>query len=177
IGYERSQPSRRDLAIALDEVLAGKPVSQPYIPVAGCLIARSFRPQANGSVTYTKEVVRILQARCQGCHRPGQIGPMPLLTYEDALAWSGMIQEVVSDGRMPPWHADPRHGSFSNDRRLSKQEKADLLAWIDGGCPKGDVSELPPPRTFAEGWRIGKPDVVLEMGETFTVPAEVEGGL
>jgi peroxiredoxin len=177
VGVTRKEPTRRDLAAAAEEVLAGKPVSVPSTEPAGCLIARAVKPKEGGAVTYAKQVSRILQARCQECHRPGQIGPMPLLTYQDALAWSGMIQEVVSEGRMPPWHADPRHGTFSNDRRLSKQEKADLLAWIDGGCPKGDPGELPPPRTFAEGWRIGKPDVVLEMGETFTVPAEVEGGL
>ncbi len=177
VGFARKEPTRRDLAAAVEEVLAGKPVSVPTTEAPGCLIARAIQPKEGGAVTYSKQVSRVLQARCQECHRPGQIGPMALLTYEDALAWSGMIQEVVSDGRMPPWHADPRHGTFSNDRRLSKQEKADLLAWIDGGCPKGDVSELPPPRTFAEGWRIGKPDVVFQMGETFTVPAEVEGGL
>jgi peroxiredoxin len=177
VGFNRKAPTRRDLAAAVEEVLAGKPVSVPATDAAGCLIARAVKPKEGGAVTYSKQVSRIFQARCQECHRPGQIGPMPLLTYEDGLAWSGMIQEVVSEGRMPPWHADPRHGSFSNDRRLTKQERADLLAWIEGGCPKGDVSELPPPRTFAEGWRIGKPDLVVDMGETFTVPAEAEGGL
>jgi peroxiredoxin len=177
VGFNRKAPTRRDLAAAVEEALAGKPVSVPVTEPAGCLIARAVKPKEGGAVTYSKQVSRIFQARCQECHRSGQIGPMPLLTYEDGLAWSGMIQEVVSEGRMPPWHADPRHGTFSNDRRLSKQERADLLAWIDGGCPKGDVSEQPPPRTFAEGWRIGKPDLVVDMGETFTVPAEVEGGL
>jgi hypothetical protein len=97
---------------------------------------------------------------------------MPLLTYEDAVAWSGMIQEVVSEGRMPPWHADPKHGQFANDRRLSSADREALLNWIKQGCPRGDAKDAPPPRTFPSGWAIGKPDVVVEMPETFTVPAE-----
>jgi hypothetical protein len=96
---------------------------------------------------------------------------MPQLTYEDALSWSDMIREVVEEGRMPPWHAHPRHDTFSNDRRLSADEKKTLLSWIKQGCPKGDPSDLPPARKFAEGWAIGKPDVVLQMPTEATVPA------
>jgi hypothetical protein len=87
-----------------------------------------------------------------------------------------MIREVVSDNRMPPWHADPRHGEFSNDRRLSLQDRKALLAWIDQGTPRGNPKDLPPPREFVEGWKIGKPDVVLTMTEAFAVPAEMPRG-
>jgi hypothetical protein len=116
-------------------------------------------------------VARILQQNCQECHRPKQIGPMALLSYGDARAWAGTIKEVVQDGRMPPWHADPQHGKFSNDRRLSPEDKKMLLAWIDQGCPKGDDKDLPPKREFTEGWRIGKPDMVFTMDTEVTVPA------
>src|SRR5262249_36494400 len=75
-------------------------------------------------------------------------------------------------GRMPPWHADPKHGKWSNDRSLSKEEKDTLLGWIKQGCPKGDPKDLPPAKTFVKGWTIGKPDVVFEMKEEFTVPAK-----
>src|SRR5262249_39403547 len=115
---------------------------------------------------------RILQKNCQECHRPGQIGPMPLLTYEDAAAWSAMIREVVEERRMPPWYADPQHGTFSNDRRLSDDERTALLTWIDQNCPRGGPKDLPPERTFAEGWRIGQPDIVFSMPEEFEVPAD-----
>ncbi len=171
IGYKRSQPTRHDLAVALEEVLAGKTVTQPAIPVAGCLIARAFQPKTSGSVTFTREVARILQNRCQECHRPGQIGPMALLTYEDATAWSETIREVIQENRMPPWHADPRHGKFSNDRRLDPAEREALLAWIEQGCPKGADKDLPPPKEFVPGWSIGKPDVIYTMQEPFAVPA------
>jgi peroxiredoxin len=172
IGFKRPAPTRRDLAEAMDEVLAGKDVSRPTAPVAGCLIGRAPKPKAEAQVTFTKHVARILQHNCQECHRPGQIGPMPLLTYDDAKAWSAMIREVVSEKRMPPWHADPRHGKFANDRRLPKADHDALLAWVEQGCAKGDDKDLPPPRQFAEGWRIGKPDVIFSMREAARVPAE-----
>jgi peroxiredoxin len=176
IGFKRAKPGRNDLKEALDEVLAGKAVSVPTTPVAGCVIARAVKPKSEASVTYAKHVAPILQHRCQECHRPNQIGPMSLLTYDDASSWSASIREAVSENRMPPWHADPHFGKFGNERRLSKQEKDTLLAWIDQGCPKGDDRDLPPPKHFVEGWRIGKPDAVFTMAEEFDVPAKMPRG-
>ncbi|HKI37860.1 MAG TPA: redoxin domain-containing protein [Gemmataceae bacterium] len=177
VGFTRAQPGRRDLAEALTEVLAGKPVTTASAEVAGCQVARLVKPKQTGRVTYAKDVSRILQDRCQECHRPGQIGPMSLLTYDAAAAWSETIREVVQEGRMPPWPADPKYGKFSNDRHLSDNEKKAVLAWIDAGCPKGDDKDLPPPKKFADGWRIDKPDVVLSMPEEFTVPAREREGV
>ena len=174
IGYKREGPTRRDLAEALDEVLAGKPVSKPKTDVAGCLIARAIKPKETGTITYTKHVARILQKNCQECHRPEQVGPMALLTYEDAVAWSSMIREVVNDKRMPPWFADPEHGKFSNDRSLSKEDRDHLLGWIEQGCPKGDAADMPPAREFVKGWTIGKPDVVFTMPKEYKVPSKIE---
>jgi peroxiredoxin/mono/diheme cytochrome c family protein len=172
IGYARpGKPTRRDLAEALGEVLAGKPVSVARTKVDGCRIGRVATPKADGPVTYAKHVSRILQKNCQECHRPGRIGPMSLLTFKDALAWSDTIREVVSERRMPPWHADPHYGKFSNDRRLSKEDRETLLAWIDNGTPRGDDKDLPPPRRFPEGWSIGEPDLILKMPKAYAVPA------
>jgi peroxiredoxin/mono/diheme cytochrome c family protein len=173
IGYARpGKPARRDLAAALDEVLAGKPVSVAKTKVDGCRIGRVAEPKANGPVTYAKHVSRILQMNCQECHRPGQIGPMSLLNFKDAVAWSDTIREVIDEGRMPPWHADPRYGKFSNDRRLSKEDRETLLAWLDNGTPRGDDKDLPPPRVFPQGWSIGEPDLILKMPSAYNVPAE-----
>ncbi len=177
IGFQRPQPTRRDLAEAIKEVLAGKPVRVPVTPAPGCLIARAAKPKAKATVTYSKHVARIIQKNCQECHRPGQIGPMALLTYEDAAAWSETIREVVDEGRMPPWHADPRHGKFLNDRRLAPADRAALLAWVDQGCPRGDPRDLPAPRRFDSDWRIGKPDAVLAMKTEFKVPAWAPWGV
>jgi hypothetical protein len=178
IGYARAgKPTRRDLAEALDEILAGKLVSVPKTEVAGCCIGRVAKPKENGRITYAKQVSRILQNNCQECHRPGQIAPMSLLTFEDALAWSDTIREVITEGRMPPWYADPQYGKFSNDRRLSPEDKETLLAWLDNGTPRGEDKDLPPPRSFPEGWSIGKPDVIISMPTPFEVPAKAPEGV
>jgi peroxiredoxin len=176
IGFVRSEPTRRDLAIALDELLASKQVTQAVTPVEGCLIGRVPEAKKDATVTYTKHVAPIIQNRCQECHRPGQVGPFALLTYEDASAWSEMIREVVTEKRMPPWHADPKHGKWSNDRSLPKGEYDTLLAWINQGCPRGNPNDLPPPRKFAEGWTIGQPDAVFTMNDKVTVPAKAPKG-
>jgi peroxiredoxin len=177
IGYRRpGKPTRRDLAIALDEVLGGKPVSKPLTEVAGCHIGRPAAVKGEGTVTFTKHVLPILQNRCQECHRPGQIGPMSLATHDDAVSWADTIREVINEGRMPPWHADPKHGEWANDRRLSKEDRATLLTWLDGGMPRGDDKDAPAPRVWPSGWQVGKPDVVLTMPESFKVPAETPRG-
>jgi peroxiredoxin len=176
IGFQRPQPTSNDLADAVKAVLAGKAVAQPTTTVAGCFITRAPRPKVEATVTYAKHVAVILQQHCQECHRPGQIGPMPLLTYEDASSWATMIREVVEEKRMPPWGADPRHGKFSNDRSLSKSDHDTLLSWIDQGCAQGDLKDAPAPKQFPEGWTIGKPDVVFTMPREFKVPATAPKG-
>src|SRR5207247_2647452 len=105
----------------------------PVLKDVGNVVADHF-----GAERTPEAVLPILQKRCQDCHRPGQIGPMPLLNYEDAVGWSETIREVVAEKRMPPWYADPKHGKFKNDRRLTDEELKALLSWLDGGMPKGD---------------------------------------
>ena len=178
IGYQRKEPTRRDLVEALDAVLAGKEVATKKTAVEGCFITKlpTAKPAEVG-VTFTKDVSRILQNRCQECHRPGQIGPMPLLTYQDASSWAQMIHEAVSEKRMPPWHADSKHGKFSNDRRLSDDERKKLLTWIDAGCPEGKAADMPEAKKFADGWSIGQPDVVLNFKDAITIPAKSVKGV
>lgn len=125
-----------------------------------------------GAVSYAKDVAAILQKRCQSCHRPGQVGPFSLLTYEDAKRWAVSISEVVEERRMPPWHADPRIGHFENDRHLTPKERATLFAWVDQECPPGDLAASPANPTFPEEWSAGTPDLVFELPETYTVQAE-----
>jgi peroxiredoxin len=170
IGVRREKPSRTDLKEAIDELLAGKAVSKPETEVAGCPIERR-KPAAKDGVTYAKHVAKIMQKRCQECHRPGEIGPFSLLTYDDAKKRTARIREALVEERMPPWHADPRHGKFLNDRRLPQDEIDTLLAWIDSGAAKGDDADLPPPAKFVKGWKIGEPEKVFSMEKEFAVPA------
>jgi peroxiredoxin len=171
IGFRREEPTTRDLQTAIDQLLAGEPMSTPETVVSGCPIERPSKPRVAEEVTYFKHVAPIVQARCQECHRPGEIGPFSLLTFEDAKRRTRRIREVVLEERMPPWHADPRYGHFENDRRLSHDERQTLLAWIEQGAPQGDEQDAPPPREFVKGWSIGKPDKVIRMEDDFRVPA------
>ncbi len=127
---------------------------------------------ADEPVTFSKQVAPILHKNCTSCHRPGDIAPMSLLTYKDARPWARSIRQRVVDREMPPWHADPHYGTFSNDRRLSDQDIAIIDAWASHGAPEGDPKDLPPSPEYPDGWRIGTPDVILSMQEPFDVPAE-----
>ena len=100
IGYTRAKPTSNDLAIALDEVLAGKKVTQPLTQVAGCFIARTAKPKAEAQITFTKDVARIMQKNCQECHRKGQIGPMSLITYESVSAWAESILGKLNEDQL-----------------------------------------------------------------------------
>jgi len=122
-------------------------------------------------VTYAQEISRIVQAKCAECHRPGAIGPFTLNTYRQVKGWSRMIREVVSEDRMPPWHADAPYGHFVNDRRLTKLQKAQLLAWIDNGMPRGNPEDMPEPINYEERseWKYGEPDLVFVMPEEVSV--------
>lgn len=127
---------------------------------------------AAGVPTFTRDVAPILYKNCTSCHRPGEIAPMSLLTYEDARKWAKSIRDEVGEGHMPPWHADPRHGKFANDRSLTAEERDTLLRWANGGGPKGDISHMPAPPKYTEGWTIGEPDAVLAMPVEYKVPAD-----
>ena len=122
--------------------------------------------------TFSKDVAPILYQNCATCHRAGETAPMSLLTYQDARPWAKSIREYVSRGQMPPWHATEPRGYFLNDRRLTEADKQTLISWADGGAPEGNPKDLPPAPKFAEGWQIGKPDVVLTMAKPFDVPAK-----
>jgi Copper type II ascorbate-dependent monooxygenase, C-terminal domain len=154
----------------------------PLIAVAvlvAALFASSFERAATTAqerkekavITFNKNVAPILFKKCAECHRPGETAPMSLLSYRDARPWAKAIREKVISREMPPWHADPRTGEFSNDRRLNEVEIDTIKAWVDGQAPEGDPGDLPPQPEFVEGWKIGKPDLILQMPEEFTLAA------
>lgn len=172
VGYQRPRPNRMDLAEALNELLTGKAVSVGTTEVEGCLIGRAHRAAAHGSETYCKDVAPILYRRCLECHRVGEIGPFAMSSYAEVAGWADMMAEVVQSRRMPPWHANPKHGAFANDARLSEAEIQTIVNWARNGAPEGKNDDLPKPPTFVEGWRIGKPDLVLSIPKPFQVPAD-----
>src|SRR5258708_36618195 len=127
---------------------------------------------SSSSITFNKDVLPVLQKNCQGCHRPGQIGPMPFLSYRETRPWAKAIKEAVLTKKMPPWFADPHYGRFSNERKLSQAE-IDLLArWAENGAPEGDAKDRPAPLAFPpDGWNI-QPDKIITMDQPYQVPAE-----
>ncbi len=124
--------------------------------------------------TFTEDVAPILYENCVTCHRAGEVAPMSLVTYQETRPWGRSIKNKVMSGEMPPWHADPSVGRFLNERRLTDDERDTIVQWVDAGAPEGDRDKLPPAPTFAEGWQIGTPDLIVEMTEAFEVPAEGE---
>ena len=139
------------------------------VGLASALLIGSDR-QTGAAPTFTSDVASILFRRCASCHRPGEAGPMPLLTFEQARPWAKAIKAKTADKQMPPWFADPEVGVFSNERKLTAHEIDVLAAWADAGAPAGNPKDAPPPRHFEDGWNI-KPDVVIEMPKPFELPA------
>jgi peroxiredoxin len=175
VGLAQPQQQRADLAIALEELLSGKEIAVPITEAKGCLIGRARAAQADGPVTYSNQIARLIQNRCLECHRQGQIAPFALSEYEEVAGWGEMIAEVVREQRMPPWHANPQFGRFANENRLSMEEKELVRTWVNSGCPQGDPRDLPAPRKFHEGWFLPRePDRVFFMTEQ-PVDVKAEG--
>ncbi len=122
--------------------------------------------------TFYKDVLPVLQSKCQGCHRPGEAAPMSFLTYEGTRPYAAAIRQAVLSKKMPPWGADGVHGKFQNDPRLTEDEKSTLLAWVAAKAPAGDPKQAPAARQFVEGWNVGQPDLVVAMPKAYEVPAK-----
>jgi hypothetical protein len=139
------------------------------LSLVGVMAGASFA--ASSAPTFHKDIEPIFEARCQSCHRPGEVAPMSLLTYKEARPWAKAIRAALLTGKMPPWSPDPHYGKFSNDLSLHAGEKEKIVAWVEAGAPEGRLSDAPKPRVFTEGWNIPKPDVVFELPEPLDVPA------
>lgn len=140
--------------------------------IRGVFVLAATSGLASATPVFTKDVLPILQRHCQSCHRPGEIGKMSLLTYEQARPWAKAIRDAARSRTMPPWNADPAIGTFRNARSLSAEEIEILAAWADHGAPRGSAAAAPAPVPFVEGWNIGQPDLILEMPVPAAIPAE-----
>jgi hypothetical protein len=130
--------------------------------------------QKTSPPTFYRDIVPILQDHCQSCHRPGEVAPMPLVTYEETRPWANAMANAVETKMMPPWFADPRYGHFANDPSLSEAEIAALRSWAKLGAPSGDSHDAPPARKWTEGWNIPQPDLVVTMPQPVPLPAHGE---
>ena len=142
--------------------------------VAGVLSLANAAPAPSGPSpppTFYRDVLPILQQHCQRCHRPGEIGPMPLVTYQQARRKAVAIKAKVQQRMMPPWFADPKYGRFANDPSLTDEQIATLASWADAGAPAGNPHDAPPPPRWTTGWNIPRPDLVLALPKPVAIPA------
>ena len=131
------------------------------------------------AVTYAKDVAPIIFSNCLVCHQPGQVAPMSFRNYKETRPWARAIKEKVQSREMPPWFADPRYGSWLNDRQLSQVQIDTISSWVDAGAPMGERSDLPQVPTFSNTWALGdlgEPDLIVPMPVTVEVPADGEEG-
>lgn len=157
-------------ALLLSAVVAGQ--SAP--PPAAAAPAGLAPGAVEAPVTFNQDIAPIFFEHCTRCHRPGQGAPMSLLTYDSARPWARSIKQQITQRKMPPWFADPTIGHFANDPRLDAKA-IDLIArWVDTGAARGEGPEPPAP-TYADGWEIGTPDLILPIAAPFSVPAEGVG--
>ncbi len=124
--------------------------------------------------TFYKDVLSILRQHCQSCHRTGQIGPMPLMTYTETRANAKAIEQMVRSKKMPPWFADSRYGHFANDPSLNSSEIQTIAEWVETGTPAGDPRQAPPAGKWLDGWNIPQPDRVIQMPKAVAIPARGE---
>lgn len=148
------------LAIAL--VLQSHPAPIPQIS----------SPMANPQVTFNRDVAPLLFRYCAGCHRPGEAGPFPLLTYKDAKSHARQIAAVTQSKIMPPWLPEPGQFKFADELRLSNKQIELIAKWVEGGAVEGAASDLPLSPSFVEGWQIGKPDLIIEAEKPYLLPAK-----
>ena len=175
LGYAHDAPKQTYLLDAVTALLSNRTVDPAATTAPGCELDLSAAKATPASVTYHNRISRIIQTNCIECHRDGGVGPFSLEKYEDVVAHAGMIRKVVERGTMPPWFAAPagegKHSHWANDRSVPAADKADLFAWLKSDRPKGDPADAPLPRTYADGWLIGKPDVVFEFPKAVAVKA------
>lgn len=131
-----------------------------------------YVPRPAGSVTYSKHVAPILFEHCAGCHRPGQSGPFPLLTYAEAKKHSKVMADVVGKRYMPPWLPESKPGEFLHQRQLGVEQIGLIQQWVTDGTPEGQASDLPPTPKWNEDWQLGTPDLVVKLEQAYTLPPD-----
>jgi mono/diheme cytochrome c family protein len=134
--------------------------------------ARAGQPAAVQRITFAEAIAPIVYANCVSCHRPGEAAPFSLISYEDVAKRGALIAKVTESRYMPPWHAEPGYGEFVGERRLTDAQIATIGTWVTQGMPRGDEAKMPRlPEFPPDGWRLGQPDLILEMPLAFDVPA------
>ena len=162
----------KHLQNAIDQLLNDQEITVSQADSFGCTI--HFPEEANHTITYARHIAPIIQRNCQSCHRPGQVAPFSLMTYEDSKTWSAEIVSYTQSHLMPPWKPEPGYGNFKRTRRMQEWEIEKIAEWVNSSMPYGNEADLPVPRSFNNSWFLGKPDLLVKMPEPYDVPADGE---
>jgi hypothetical protein len=156
--------------------MKGSRANRPAALSAASVLLSAIPMFAEGAQpSFTKDVAPIIHKHCIECHRPGEAAPMSFTTYSEVRPWAKSVKAAVLQGKMPPWYADPKYGHFSNDRSLTKAEIETLVSWVDAGSPQGNPADLPPLPKLVQGWGIGTPDQVFDIGQDVHIVAKGVG--
>ena len=172
IGRRRPKAENEYLADAINSACDGKPVTIAETKPVGCLFETPPQGDERSAVTYSRDIAPIIQTRCLNCHREGQVAPFALDDYHQTAKRAEQILQVTQDRIMPPWIPSPGHDKFVAERWLTDRELELFKTWAESGRARGDDADLPPAPKFAEGWRLGQPDLIVKMVEPFSVPAD-----
>lgn len=173
IGRRRATVEEHYLSDAIEAAAKGDDVSISRTEPVGCHVPKRRSDGTSNAVTYTRDIAPLIQTRCQNCHRPGQVAPFALTSYQEAVSHAEMLREVTQRRIMPPWIPGPAtHRRFVGERWLTDREVSLIKEWVEAGCPEGAAADLPPSPQFADGWQLGEPDLVVKMQAPFSVPAD-----
>ncbi|HZZ43642.1 MAG TPA: redoxin domain-containing protein [Tepidisphaeraceae bacterium] len=171
--HKRQSTSTNELDDALTAVVAGSDPKITTTDIVGCEIETWGKEgRRDGAVTWSQDIAPIIYANCAECHRPGEVAPFQLLTYQDVRKHAKQIVDVINDGIMPPWKPADGYGHFMNARGLTADERETIHRWVTSGAVEGDEVLAPPTPVWKAGWRLGEPDVVVKMSEPFNIPAD-----
>jgi hypothetical protein len=171
IGKRRAAPAHRDFLEAMTALAAGKPIVVARTEPIGCPFETGTAHKIV-KTTYARDIAPIVFTHCAECHRPGEVAPFSLLTYQDAAKRAVGLARATTHRLMPPWKADRDFGRFLDERRLTDRQIALIDAWAKAGAPEGDPADLPTTPTFSSGWRLGEPDKIAQVPVSFTIPAD-----
>jgi mono/diheme cytochrome c family protein len=143
-----------------------------FLVAASGAIAAAEPTLPDAKITFNRHIAPLVFERCAGCHHPGEVAPFSLLTYRDVQKRAQQIVQVTRDRYMPPWKSVEGHGRFLDERRLARDEIELLARWVEQGAVEGEASDLPPTPKFADGWKLGEPDIVVTMPAAYEIPAE-----
>ncbi len=173
IGYSKDKPGNSWLRNSLNQLIDKKSIAIDSTPATGCALDADMDAAGKARpVTYDNRISRIMQRKCETCHREGGFAPMPLQNFKQVADRAAMIDYMTSNRIMPPWSANRHVGTWANDASLSDRDLADLHAWIKGGTPEGKKTDAPIARTFTPGWVMEQPDAILQIPDQFRVPAQ-----